>query len=148
MLSCTFVLSLLFYSRDSSVVFVQVTQQVFVVEEWVRDAHNKANAEALSRADVEKSLGTLKQEQAKLSVKLKEADKARLSAKAGLKTMERQAKDQHQKMHLTEIDLATQRQLVIDLKVELQEVKEAAQLAKEAAEVEKQLSYLLNVEET
>ena len=48
MLSCTFVLSLLFYSRDSSVVFVQVTQQVFMAEEWVRDAHNKANAEALS----------------------------------------------------------------------------------------------------
>ena len=137
MLSCTFVLSLLFYSRDSSVVFVQVTQQVFVAEEWVRDAHNKANAEALSRDDVEKSLGALKQEQAKLSVKLKEADKACLSAEVGLKTMERQVEDHHKKMHLIEIDLATQRQLVIDLKVELQEVKKAAQLAKEAAEAEK-----------
>ena len=47
------------------------------------------------------------------------ADQARLSAKAGLKTAERQAEDQHQKLHLTEIDLATQKQLVIDLKAEL-----------------------------
>ena len=49
---------------------------------------------------------------------------------------------------MTEIDLATQRQLVIDLKVELQKAKEAALLAKEAAEAEKQASYLLGVEET
>ena len=46
-------------------------------------------------------------------------DQARSSAKAGLKTVERQAEDQCQKLHLTEIDLATQKQLVIDLKVEL-----------------------------
>ena len=109
MLSYTFVLSLLFYSCDSSIVFVQVTQQVFIPEEWVHDARNEANAEALSRADVEKSLGALKQEQAELSEKLKEVDKTRPSAKVDLKTMERQAEDQRQKLHLTEIDLATQR---------------------------------------
>ena len=56
---------------------------------------------------------------------------------------------------MIEIDLATQRQLVIDLKVELQKAKEAAQLAKEAAQLaneiakaEKQASSLLGVEET
>ena len=103
-----------------------MAQQVFVAEEWVRDACNEANAEALLCADVEKSLGALKQEKAKLSEKLKETDKARLSAEAGLKTVERQAEDQRQKLHLTEIDLATQRQLVIDLKVELQKAKEVA----------------------
>ena len=54
-----------------------------------------------------------------MSEKLKSMDQARLSAEAGLKTMERQAKDQCQKLHLTEIDLATQRQLVLDLKVKL-----------------------------
>ena len=85
-------------------------------EEWVHDARNEANAEALSRANVEKSLGALKQELAKLSEKLKEADKPYLNAKAGLMTVERQAEDQRQKLHLTEIDLATQRQPVIDLK--------------------------------
>ena len=41
-------------------VFGQVTQQVFVVEEWYRDAHKQADAEALTRADVEKSLGMAK----------------------------------------------------------------------------------------
>ena len=71
-----------------------------------------------------------------------------MSAEVDLKTVERQAKDQRQKLHLTEIDLATQRQLVLDLKVELQKAKEAALLAKEAAEAEKQASYLLGVEET
>ncbi|XP_050290037.1 uncharacterized protein LOC126728216 [Quercus robur] len=58
-------------------------------EEWVKDARNEARAKALSRADVDKSLGALKQKQAELSEKLKEADKSRLSAKAGLKTVER-----------------------------------------------------------
>ena len=144
MLSCTFVLSLLFYSCDSSIVFGQVAQQVFVAEEWVYDARNEANAKALYHADVEKLLGALKQEQVELFEKLKEADKARLSAKAGLKTVEKQAEDQCQKLHLIEIDLATQSQLVIHLKFELQKVKEAAQLAK----AKKQASYLLSMEET
>ena len=54
----------------------------------------------------------------------------------GLKTMERQAEDQRQKLPLIEIDLATQRQLVIDLKVELQKANEATQLAKEVAKAE------------
>ena len=116
----------IFYLCDFSVVFGQITQQVFVAEEWVHDTRNEANAEALSHADVEKSLGPLKQEQAELSEKLKVIDQARLSAEAGLKTMERQAEDQRQKLHLTKIDLATQKQLVIDLKVKLQKAKEAA----------------------
>ena len=62
-------------------------------EEWVHNARNEANVEVLSRADVEKFLGALKQELAKLSEKLKEADKPYLSAEAGLKTVERQAED-------------------------------------------------------
>ena len=76
MLSFSFVLSLLFYSNDSFVVFVQVAQQIFVAKEWVRDARNEANAADLARADVEKSLRALKQEQAEFSKKLKEANQA------------------------------------------------------------------------
>ena len=38
--------------------------------------------------------------------------------------------------------------MVLNLKVELQKAKEATQLAKEAAEAEKQASYQLGVEET
>jgi len=44
--------------------------------------------------------------------------------------------------------LATQRQLVLELKTDLQKAKEAAQAEKEAAEASKQASYLLGVEET
>ena len=98
---------------------MQVTQQIFVAEEWVRNARKEANAVDLARADVEKSLGALKQEQVKLFEKLKEADQACRSAEAGLKTVERQAEDQRQKLHLIEIDLATEKQLVIDLKAKL-----------------------------
>ena len=98
---------------------MQITQQVFVAKEWVRDARKKVNVEALSRVDVEKSLGALKQEQVELHKKLKEANKARLNAEVGLKTVKRQAEDQRQKLHLTEIDLATQMQMVIDLKAKL-----------------------------
>ena len=49
---------------------------------------------------------------------------------------------------MTEIDLAIQKQLVIDLKVELQKIKEEAQLAREAAEAKKKALYQLGVEET
>ena len=38
-------------------VFGQITQQVFMAEEWYRDARKQADAEALTRADVKKSLG-------------------------------------------------------------------------------------------
>ena len=119
-----------------------------MAKEWYRDTRKQVDAEALTRADVEKSLGVARQEQIEMSKKLKVVDQAHSSVEAGLKTTERQAKDQRQKLHLTEIDLATQKQLVIDLKVELQKAKEEAQLAREAAEAEKKASYQLGVEET
>ena len=90
-------------------VFGQITQQVFVAEEWYRDTCKQADAEALTHVDVEKSLGAARQKQIELSEKIKVADQARSSAEAGLKTAERQAKYQRQKLNLTEIDLAMQR---------------------------------------
>ena len=80
-----------------------------MAEEWYRDADNRAEAEALTRVEVEKSLGAIKQEQLKLSEKLKSVDQVRSSAEAGLKTVERQVEEQRQKLHSTEIDLATQK---------------------------------------
>ena len=53
-----------------------------MAEEWVHDACNEAEAEALSR-DVEKSLRALKQEKVELSEKLKATDQARLNADRG-----------------------------------------------------------------
>ena len=42
---------------------------------------------------------------------------------------------------MTEINLATEKQTVLDLKAELQKVKEAAQVAREAAEAMVNMSY-------
>ena len=44
--------------------------------------------------------------------------------------------------------MATEKQLVMDLREELRKAREAAQLLKEAAEVEKQVAYMLGMEET
>ena len=55
---------------------------------------------------------------------------------AGLKTAEVQVEDQRKLIYTTEIELAIQKQLVMDLKAELQKVKdeakEVAQVAREA----------------
>jgi len=56
---------------------MQVTQQVYVAEEWVRNARDEVRAEANSQIEIEKALGALKQEQAGLFEKLKEAIQAR-----------------------------------------------------------------------
>ena len=93
-------------------------------------------------------MGNLKEDQAKLSEQLKEAIRARDSSEASLKNAEKQAEVQRKQLHYTEINLATEKQLVKDLREECQKVKEAAQLAKEAVEVEKQAAYTLEVEET
>ena len=37
---------------------MQVTQQVYVADDWVWTAHNKFDAEAATRRDVEKALYT------------------------------------------------------------------------------------------
>jgi len=98
---------------------MQVTQQVFVVKEWVWDARNEARVEAYSHAKTEKSLGAFKQEQTEMATKLIAEERARRSAEPGLKSAEIQAEDQCKQLHMTKIELATQRQLVLDLKVEL-----------------------------
>ena len=104
-----------------------------MAEEWCRDNRKLAETEALSRAEVEKDLGALKQEHCELSEKLKEAESSRKSVEAGLKTAERQAEGQCQKLYLTETNLATEKKTVLDLKAALQKAQEEARLAKEAA---------------
>ena len=82
------------HAFDHSIIVMQLTQQVYVAEEWVRNARDEVRAETNSRLEVEKTLGALKEEHAQLVEKLKEADKARQSAEVGLKTTERQTEDQ------------------------------------------------------
>ena len=93
-------------------------------------------------------MGALKESHAKLSKQLKEAIRARDSSEAGLKTTEKQAEDLRKQLHYTEINLATEKQLVTELHEELRKAGEAVQLVKEAAEAEKQATYTLGVKET
>ena len=97
---------------------------------------------------MEVELGALKENHAKMAEQLKEAVRARDSAEAGLKTTERQFEEVCKNLHYTEINLATGKQMVIELREELRKAREAAQLLKEATEIEKQAAYTLRMEET
>ena len=119
-----------------------------MTEDWVKDARSEVKAEFNARSEVEKELGTLKESQAQLFEQLKEAVRARDSFEASLKTIEKQAEDLCKQLHYTEINLATEKQLVTELCEELQKAREAVELVKEAAEAEKQAAYTLGVEET
>ena len=109
-----------------------------MVEEWVKNAYGKARAALDARSEVEIELGALKENHSKLAEQLKEAVRARDSAEAGSKTTEKQFEDIRKQLHYTEINMATEKQLVTELREELRKAREAAQLLKEAVEVEKQ----------
>ena len=70
------------------VISIQVTQQVYAAEDWVRSANNNLNIEIQSRHDVEKALGMANHEKTQLVEKLKVTESARKSAEAGLKSAE------------------------------------------------------------
>lgn len=61
-----------------------------------------------------------------------------MSAEGGLKNAEAQAKDQRKLLYTTEIELATQKQLVLNLKAEL---LDAAWVTKEASKAVEKASY-------
>ena len=65
---------------------------------------------------------------------MKEAVRARDSVEAGLKTTERQFEAVRKQLHYTKINMATEKQLV----TELRKAREVAQLLKEAAKAKKQ----------
>ena len=83
-----------------------------------------------------------------MAEQLKEAVRVRDSAEAGLKTTEKQFEDIRKQLHYIEINLATEKQLVMELREELRKAREAAQLLKEAVEAEKQAAYTLGMGET
>ena len=119
-----------------------------MAKEWVKNARGEARAALDARSEVEVELGTLKENHAKMTEQLKKAVRARDSAEAGLKTTEKQFEDMQKQLHYTEINMATEKQLVTELRKELRKAREAAQLFKEAAEAEKQAAYSLGVQET
>ena len=107
-----------------------------MAEEWVKNARSEARAAFDARSEVEVELGTLKENHSKMAEQLKEAVRVRDSAEAGLKTTKKQFEDICKQLHYTEINLATEKQLVAELREELRKAREAAQLVKEVAEAE------------
>ena len=138
----------LFSFNDSSVTPAQVTQQIFVVEKWAKKSRKDLNIEVQSRLATEKATSVLRLEKDRLTKEIKEALKAQDSAKASLKTTTKQAKEMRQQLYMFEINLATEKQMVSDLKVELIKTKETARLAREAAEAAVATSYERGVVDT
>ena len=64
-------------------------------------------------------LGAANHEKTQLAEKLKAAESARQSAEAGLKIAEPQVEDQRKQLYTTQINLATEKAAVLDLKAEL-----------------------------
>ena len=127
---------------------MQITQQIFVVEEWAKNSREELNVEVQSRLAVEKAAGAFKLEKERLNKEIKEAFKARDSAETGLKTTTKQAEDMHQQLHLSKINLATKKPMVSDLRAQLLQAKEVARLAREAAEAAVVASYERGVADT
>ena len=93
-----------------------------MAEECVRSAHNKFEAESNFRREVEKMLGSVKEEKSQLAEKFKTSEQGRQSALAGLKT----TKDQHKRLFTTKLDLAMEKAVVLSLKAELEKAKAEA----------------------
>lgn len=87
----------------SSVVFVLCIQEVFIAEEWVKEARNEVKVEANLCSEVDKALGTSEQQVQELSSKLIVKERERKSTKAGLKITKVQTEEQSKKFHYTEI---------------------------------------------
>ena len=85
----------------------------------MQSANNKLDVEIQNRHDVKKALGVANHEKTQLAEKLKVVESARQSAEAGLKNAEAQAEDQHKELYTTQLNLATEQAVVLDLKAKL-----------------------------
>ena len=85
----------------------------------MKNARSEARAAFDARSEVEVKLGALKENHSKMAEQLKEAVRARDSTEAGLKTIEKQFEDIQKQLHYTEINMATEKQLVMELREEL-----------------------------
>ena len=65
-----------------------------------------------------------------------------------MKTAEAQAKDQRKQLYTTQINLATEKATILDLKAKLQKTQEALKVAKEAAKAVEAAAYERGVLET
>ena len=91
---------------------MQAIQEVFVAEEWVKDARNEVRVEANLRTEANRALGVAEQKDQELNTKLSVEERAQKSVEASLQNTLDQAEDQRIKLYHTEIMQATQKQLV------------------------------------
>ena len=108
-----------------------------MAEEWVKNSRSKTRVALDARDATEAQLGALKDKQAQMAEQVKQDFRDKDSAEASLKTTERQVEDIHKELHYYEINLATEKQMVTELRKKLRKAREAAQLLKEAIEAEK-----------
>ena len=80
---------LTFYSKSDVHFFYQVTQQVFVAKEWIKNTRNETRVALDARDAAQSQLNALKEKQAQMAEQVKDALRQRNSAKAGLKTTEK-----------------------------------------------------------
>ena len=83
------------------VISMQVTQQVYVAEDWVQNANNKLDVETQNWHNVEKALNVANHEKTQLAEKFKVVQSAQKSVEAGLKNAEAQAEDQCKELYAT-----------------------------------------------
>ena len=124
------------------------TQQVYVAEDWVRNATTNLNVEIQNRHDVEKALGTANHERTQLAEKLKVVENGRKSVEAGLKSAEAQVEDQRKELYTTQLNLATEKAVVLDLQPKLKGAEEALKMAQEATIAAETSAYERGVLET
>ena len=128
------------------VISMQVTQQVYMAEDWVRSTNNKLDVETQNQHDVEKALGVANHEKTQLAKKLKTVESA--STEVGLKNAESQAEDHRKELYTTQLNLATEKTAVLDLKAKLQKAEEALKVAQKATKATKTSAYERGVLET
>ena len=119
-----------------------------MAEEWAKRFCDETRAAHEARETAEDHMSVMRTQQKQMAEQVKKAVQDKASAEAGLKTTEKQAETFRSKLHLCQIHLETEKQMVASLREELRKAKEATQLQKEAAEAEKQASYALGVQET
>ena len=83
------------------IISMQVTQQIYVAEDWVWSTNNNLNIEIQNRHDVEKALDMVNHEKTQLAEKLKATESAQKNVEAGLKSAEAQAVDQRKELYTT-----------------------------------------------
>ena len=97
-----------------------------MAEEWVKNSRSETRVALDARDAAEAQLGALKDKQAQMAEQVKEALWQKDSAEAGLKTTEKQVEDIRKELHYCEINLATKKQMVTELREEIRKAREAA----------------------